>query len=90
MSCKYEINGLTVPVGADIVEGSDYVEQVDDYEDSQGQSESLTDSKLMSRSIDDEMEMQELLASLGEQERDAGDVQGADISHDVQTIDVQG
>lgn len=75
--------------GADVVEGSDYVEQVNDDKDSRGQSESLTDSKLMSRSIDDEMEMQELLASLGEQERDAGDVEGVDFSHDVQTIDVQ-
>jgi len=77
-------------VGEDPLQAKEHVKQVDDRKDSGSQSESFSDSKLVSRSIDDELEMQELLAALGEQERESGGGEGADTSNDLEAEDLKG
>lgn len=69
------------------MQAKEHVKKVDDHKDSGSQPETFPDSKLVSRSIDDELEMQELLAALSEQERETGGEEGANTPND---LDVQG
>lgn len=79
--------------GDDLIQEKEHVKQIDGHRDSGNRSESMSDSKHVSRSIDDELEMQELLAALGEQERETGRKDGADTTNNLQIYqeeDLQG
>lgn len=77
-------------VGEDLIQTKEHVKQVDDHKDSGSRSETFSDSKRVSRSIDDELEMQELLAALGEQERESGGEGDADTPNDLQEEEEKG
>lgn len=77
-------------VGGDLIQAKEHVKQVDDHNDSGTRSESSSDSQLVARSNDDELEMQDLLAALDEQERETGGEEGADTSNDIEAEDFKG